>query len=77
MTPTIEKIPSWALEWLINGDASGLDDSEMSMIDKWLGDNLCLYVCPPASDAEPYFTSHPAFGLPCEVYECECMIYNK
>lgn len=77
MNRSIEKIPTWALDWLLNGDNSGLSEDDMDNINKWLTDNLCLLVCPPYQGDSPYFSREPAFGLPCEVYDCECLIYNK
>lgn len=32
---SIEKIPVWSLGYIINGDATGLTDEEIRMIDKW------------------------------------------
>ena len=34
-----EPIPTWALCYLINGDRTGLNDTELAMIDKWYADN--------------------------------------
>ena len=76
MNAIVEKIPVWALGWLLNGDSSNLSESDMKVIDGWLADNLCLHVSPPSDDAMPYFTSTPAFGLPCEVHDCECLMYK-
>jgi hypothetical protein len=46
----------WA-SYLINGDASGLNDNERSLADAWcereLGPNDAIVDC-----GEPYFTSH-------------------
>ena len=33
MNRSIEAIPTWALCYIINGDASGLTDEEISMVD--------------------------------------------
>ena len=34
-----EPIPTWALCYLINGDNTGLTESDITMIDKWYADN--------------------------------------
>lgn len=75
-TTTIKKIPSWALNYLVNGDRDGITDEEYAMIDKWLVDAKCLLVCSPHESDHPYFSHEPAFGLACEVYDCECLIVN-
>lgn len=67
----IEAIPTWALCYLVNGDASALTDEEVDMIDKWL-DKSEYSIISPCEGEEGYFTSFPAFGLACEVIDCEC-----
>lgn len=37
-------IPDFALPYLVNGDSSGLDDSEIIAIDKWYDDNFTPFV---------------------------------
>lgn len=76
MNRSIEKIPTWALNWLINGDDSGLSEADMEEINTWLANNLCLLVCPPHEGDSPYFSRVPAFGLPCDVVDCECLMYR-
>ena len=36
MNKTTEKIPTWSLGYIINGDMTGLTDEEIRMIDEWL-----------------------------------------
>ena len=67
----VEKIPSWALCYLINGDTDNLTDEDMDTITEFLERNSVVNVCCPNEDEEAYFTHYPAFGLPCEVYDCE------
>ena len=31
----MEKIPTWSLGYIINGDMTGLTDEEIRMIDEW------------------------------------------
>ena len=67
-------IPSYALSYLVNGDASGIEDSDQDEIDNWLNTELAEYesiVYDMADDAEPSFTSQPAFGLPVDCIECK------
>lgn len=75
-----EKIPSWAICYFVNGDATGMEDNEIEMADKWLTDNKVISVWPKHTVlpdgtcgdlCEPYFSTCPAFGLPCDVYDCE------
>lgn len=74
---TTEKIPTWALPYLINDDTCGLTEDEIAMIDKWCNDNNVMTVC-PASEEEgecfPYFTHYPAFGLATDVIDCSVML---
>ena len=76
---TTEKIPAYALPYIINGDASGLTDEEIKTID-----NFCAQfpgaVYSPVTDADgnmdEYFTTVPAFGLPVTVIDVEIIIYE-
>ena len=69
-----DKIPTWALSYLVKGDASGLEDGEAEEIDAWLAycQGRLKRAYPRAvitleiSDAEPSFTRSPAFGLACD-----------
>lgn len=36
MNRTTEKIPTWSLCYLINGDATALTDKEIRMVDEWV-----------------------------------------
>lgn len=70
---TIEAIPAYALPYLINADPSGLEDEDIQEIDDWIERCGITWVCPPDSDDEHgYFTTNPAFGKPCNVYDCVC-----
>ncbi len=70
---TTEKIPTWALCYLINGDSSGLSEEDKETADRWLAENRVTAVC-TASDEEgeyhPYFTHYPAFELASDVVDC-------
>ncbi len=62
MNRSIEAIPTWALCYIINGDASGLTDEEIRN-----NEDMCT---------EPYFSHYPFFGLPTEVEDCD-IIYHE
>ena len=36
MNRTTEKIPTWSLAYIINGDATALTDDEVQTIDRWV-----------------------------------------
>ena len=36
MHKTTERIPTWSLCYLINGDASGLTEEETGIVDAWV-----------------------------------------
>lgn len=77
MVFTTEKIPTWALCYLINGDASGLTDEDIAIADKWCEVNNVTAVCAPDTqegECSPYFTHCPAFGLSSDVVDCQVMI---
>ena len=67
MNKTTEKIPTWSLGYIINGDMTGLTDEEIRMIDEWQS-KWNVQVVSPLTDgegnAQPYFSRYPLFGLP-------------
>ena len=69
---TTEQVPEWAMNYLFNGDASGLEEEEIQMVDQWeqqmLEAGYDLGLMEPVSD-EPYFSYYPAFGKGCNVYD--------
>lgn len=75
METTIEKIPTYALPYLINGDAEGLNDIDMLNINEWLENSgVKEVICPTDEEYSPYFTGYPAFGLATEVVDCTCVL---
>ena len=61
-------IPDYALSYLVNGDASGLEDSDRLVIDEYMAQfyaeaskegGSMIFDC---GDGESYFTWHPEFG---------------
>lgn len=73
-----EPIPTWALCYLINGDSTGLTESDIALIDTWYADNKVQTIT-TATENEcncyPYFSHFPAFGLATEVVDCVVMTY--
>ena len=74
MEKDIEKIPTYALPYLVNGDASNLTEDEIC---REQGIELVV----PIGDSveggtEPYFSSTPLFGKPTEVEDC-IIIHRK
>ena len=77
-----ERIPSYALSYLINGDMSGLESDDAKNIDKWLAEfdvdgDEWMDVSVNDYEEEEYFTSMPAFGLPCNVMDCTVTVFTK
>ena len=82
---TFESVPSWALPYIANGDAEGLSEDDISLIEKWENKMLKMGFKPDSFDfvredengdvyidpeQEAYFDSFPAFGLPSDCYMC-------
>ena len=76
---TTEKIPTWSLCYLINGDTTALTDEEIRMVDEWVR-RWQVEIVSPLMDEDgsthPYFSHYPLFGLPTEVEECEILYKN-
>ena len=70
MNKTMEKIPTWSLGYIINGDMTGLTDEEIRMIDEWQS-KWNVQVVSPLTDEEgnahpyfsPYWKSHATLTL--------------
>lgn len=74
MEKDIEKIPTYALPYLVNGDVGDLTDDEIKQIDETCR-KLGIELVVPIRDsveggAEPYFSNTPMFGKPTEVEDC-------
>ena len=75
MKTIIEKIPEYMLPFFINGDLEGCLDSEIEAAKTWQKVNeIKEVILPNEEDYRPFFSQYPAFGLACEVVECECVI---
>ena len=65
---------------IINGDASGLTDEEIRMVDEAIRKNNIEIVSPRYNEdmcTEPYFSHYPFFGLPTEVEDCDIILKVK
>lgn len=58
-------IPTWALNYLVNGDSEGLNSGEIAEINKW---TMSFEPLDPkasfllSTEQEEFFTWHPEFG---------------
>jgi hypothetical protein len=77
-----EKIPDYALSYLINGDNSGITSEDIKVIDDYMEEfyneaescNGNVVIELTEDQEESYFTWSPAFGLACNVYDCNIAI---
>jgi hypothetical protein len=74
-------IPSWALSYLVNNDATGLDDEDQAQVDSFMADfeaeatSLNAHVMfADDADGGEFFTHHPEFGLACNCVEAKILI---
>lgn len=78
---SIEKIPTYALPYLVNGDPTNLTDEEQQEIDDIITEQHIELVVPitdsDEGSLEPYFSSVPFFGLPTEVEDCIIIFHDK
>ena len=75
---TIEKVPTYALCYIINGDVDGITDEDAQAIDQWL-EEWKIDIVSPVTDKDgewhPYFSAYPVFGrLATEVVDCEVLM---
>lgn len=70
---SLEKIPSWALCYLVNGDATGLSEEDIAIVNDWMKKTKFIdleVVKYESGDAYTYFTHYPAFGKATDVTDC-------
>lgn len=76
--------PTWALSYLVNGDASGLEDGEAEQVDEWVKENTeRLQAKYPGASIEllfddgegDEFNPSPAFGLACATVQCAFAVW--
>ena len=69
-----EKIPTWSLGYLINGDPTGLSEEEIQMIDNWVRswgvENVVPIEDEDGIENTEYFSYYPLFGLATDVQDC-------
>lgn len=53
MEKSIERIPTWSLGYIVNGDATGLNDDEIKMIDDLFHKQHIELVCPVENSEKP------------------------
>jgi len=65
-------IPVWALPYLVNGDASSLDDEDEQDCIDWLNEAFPQHDCLTFNvHGAPHFCYRPAFGLAAECVDVE------
>ena len=74
MEKDIEKIPTYALTYLVNGDASNLTEDEIKQIDEICHEQGIELVVPIGDSVEG--GTEPLFGKPTEVEDC-IIIHRK
>lgn len=70
------RVPTWALNYLVNGD-SGLSPEDKKLVDDWVEktrDGGRIDVCCHRAWYEIYFSWAPAFGLASNVVDCDVVI---
>lgn len=72
---TVEKIPTYCLNYLINAEIEGLIRQEVEDIDLWWK-AWGVEIVSPINDSEPYFSRYPLFGLPTDVVDCVILYRN-
>lgn len=70
-TKVTEKIPTWALGYIFNGDRTDLNDEEIERIDYALR-NIELVAPPTDEEYQEYFCHRPLFGASATVVDCVC-----
>lgn len=71
-TVKVEGIPQWAVCYLVNADDSALTPEDRKTVDDYVERLLKeehLRLLGPIDGTENGFSSHPAFGLPCETVD--------
>lgn len=75
MELTTEKIPEYMMPYFINGDIEGYKATEIIAANEWMCQSgIKEVLCPSDEDYQVYFSHYPAFGEPCEVVDCECIL---
>ena len=69
------KIPTWALDYLVNADTEGLTEEDLALVRAWeISWNGPISI---STSGDPYFSSCPEFGLACDVEDCEVLVHGE
>ena len=81
-----DNCPDYVLSYIVNGDASGIEDEDKENCDAWLA-GLAKEMArdyPGLStdlvfddEAEPSFRPYPAFGLACNCVPCAFVVWAE
>lgn len=75
MVTTTEKIPEYMMPFFINGDTHSCTEQDMNNARGWMeASGVKEVTLPSDEDYLPYFSWHPAFGEPCDVVDCVCVL---
>ena len=75
MKLTLEKIPTYIMPFFINGDVDGYTEEDINDATEWLNTSgVKEVILPSDEDYQPYFSCYPAFGKPCDVVDCQCVL---
>ena len=69
------KIPTWALNYLVNAETEGLTDEDLALVRAW--ESKWDGPISISTSGDPYFSNCPEFGLPCDVEDCEVLVRRK
>ena len=69
------KIPTWALNYLVNAETEGLTDEDLALVRAW--ESKWDGPISISTSGDPYFSNCPAFGLPCDVEDCEVLVREE
>lgn len=68
---TVERIPQWAVCYIVNGDGSALETWDKALVDSYVSrlERKGLRLVCPVDGTESEFELHPAFGLACDTVD--------
>lgn len=69
------RIPTWALNYLVNAETEGLTDEDLALVRAW--ERKWDGPISISTSDDPYFSNSPEFGLPCDVEDCEVLVRGK
>ena len=69
------KIPTWALNYLVNAETEDLTDEDLALVRAW--ERKWDGPISISTSGDPYFSNCPEFGLPCDVEDCEGLVCEE